>query len=251
MKGWSKSKSGVQSDHTAAVQSPRENNYMKSDTAHLSTAVVPEGQLHYKLISLYVVIFFFFLRKLTTILKLLHPLCQQTCPIESCGASNQGLFTFRKNVSHCKVPPYQHIAKNCLALKWHVRALTKMLPRINFTQINSQNLCWSREFFFWSESLASTVRQTWRFHSCKTYKHAFCRRQGCVNRTWSSSMRDEHLFKMKKKKKLNPELRSDIVSRRTEWCRQEMMTSQGRMSGIAVCLMENGIGMQIEEGILL
>lgn len=59
MKGWSKSKSGVQSDHTAAVQSPRENNYMKSDTAHLSTAVVPEGQLHYKLISLYVVIFFF------------------------------------------------------------------------------------------------------------------------------------------------------------------------------------------------
>lgn len=144
--------------------------------------------------------FFFFLRKLTTILKLLHPLCQQTCPIESCGASNQGLFTFRKNVSHCKVPPYQHIAKNCLALKWHVRALTKMLPRINFTQINSQNLCWSREFFFWSESLASTVRQTWRFHSCKTYKHAFCRRQGCVNRTWSSSMRDEHLFKMKKKR---------------------------------------------------
>lgn len=147
MKGWIKSKSGVQSDHTAAVQSPRENNYMKSDTAHLlSTAVVPEGQLHYKLISLYVVIFFS-LRKLTTILKLLNALCQQTCPIESCVASNHGLFTFRKNVSHCKVPPYQHIAKNCLVLKWHVCAVTKMLPRINFTQINSQNLCWSREFF--------------------------------------------------------------------------------------------------------
>lgn len=101
-----------------------------------------------------------------------------------------------------------------------------MLPRINFTQINSQNLCWSREFFFWSESLASTVRQTWRFHSCKTYKHAFCRRQGCVNRTWSSSMRDEHLFKMKKKK--------EAESRITVWhCLQENGMMQTRNDDIS------------------